>query len=181
MCKLFVLDRNTWNHRIVSKLFVLDRNTWYHTTMCKQKKGSTAEWENFLKILFITAIPDAMIQQASGWGVFHSSINRWSFTGVWVTAKFLSSSGFFDVFCQMVLILPLISSCSIPLFEHFGTVPSSQLQLVSLSPSCSTAFLVLRQGPSICLFFCFVLFSFCCWPEQPTPPDSKFFFFFFVR
>ena len=57
--------------------------------------------------------------------VFHSTINRWSFTGVWVTVKFLSSSGFFDVFCQMVLILPLMSNSSSPLFEPLGTVPSS--------------------------------------------------------
>ena len=35
MSKLFVLDRNTWNHTTVYKLFVLDRNTWYHRTVCK--------------------------------------------------------------------------------------------------------------------------------------------------
>ena len=32
---IFVLDRNTWNHRAVSKLFVFDKNTWNHRTVCK--------------------------------------------------------------------------------------------------------------------------------------------------
>ena len=35
VCKLFVLDWNTWNHTIVWKLIVLDRNTWNHTPVCK--------------------------------------------------------------------------------------------------------------------------------------------------
>ena len=35
LSKLFVLDRNIWNHITVSKLFVLDRNTWSHVTGCK--------------------------------------------------------------------------------------------------------------------------------------------------
>ena len=34
-----------------------------------------------------------------------------------------------------------------------------QLQLISPSPTCSTVFLVLRQGPSNCLSFHFLLFS----------------------
>ena len=34
-----------------------------------------------------------------------------------------------------------------------------QIQLVSLSLSCSTAFSALRQDPSICLSFCILLFS----------------------
>ena len=35
VCKLFVLDRNTWYYITVCKLFVLDRNTWYYITVCK--------------------------------------------------------------------------------------------------------------------------------------------------
>ena len=30
--KLFLLDRNMWNHTTVGKLFVLYKNTWYHIT-----------------------------------------------------------------------------------------------------------------------------------------------------
>ena len=33
MYKLFVLDRNIWNHTTVSKLFVLDMNIWNHDTV----------------------------------------------------------------------------------------------------------------------------------------------------
>ena len=33
--KLLVLDRNTWNHRIVYKLLVLDRNTSNHLIVFK--------------------------------------------------------------------------------------------------------------------------------------------------
>ena len=35
VCKLFVLDKNTWDHRILRKLFVLDRNTLYHNWLQK--------------------------------------------------------------------------------------------------------------------------------------------------
>ena len=39
-----------------------------------------------------------------------------------------------------------------------------QLQLISLSPPCSTAFLLLWQGPRICKTFYFLLFPFVvCW------------------
>ena len=36
--KSLVLDRNTWNHRIVHKLLVLDRNTWNHIIVQKSLK-----------------------------------------------------------------------------------------------------------------------------------------------
>ena len=44
-----------------------------------------------------------------------------------------------------------------------------QLQLVSLSPSCFTTFSALKQDPSICLFFYFLLFSLCGPLEQQNP------------
>ena len=31
-CKLFVLDKNTWNYTTEYKLFVLDKNTWKYTS-----------------------------------------------------------------------------------------------------------------------------------------------------
>ena len=42
-----------------------------------------------------------------------------------------------------------------PFTKRLGTVQVRQLQLVSPSPTCSTAFLVLWQGSSTCLSFRF--------------------------
>ena len=50
------LDGNTWNNTTVCKLFVLDRNTWYHIIVWKKIK-------NFIKDLninvraFLTSMP----------------------------------------------------------------------------------------------------------------------------
>ena len=38
VCKLSILDGNTWYHMTVCKLLILDRNTWYHITVCKKQK-----------------------------------------------------------------------------------------------------------------------------------------------
>ena len=43
VCKLFVVDRNSWYHIIVFKLFVLDKNTWYHMTVWKQTKKKNSK------------------------------------------------------------------------------------------------------------------------------------------
>ena len=53
-----------------------------------------------------------------------------------------------------------------------------QLQLVSPFFSCS--FLVLWQGPSICLSFRFLWFSICDPLERQSPLDGKFFFLSFL-
>ena len=49
-----------------------------------------------------------------------------------------------------------------------------QLKLVSLSPSCSIAFLVILQGPSTCLSFCFPRFPHCVPPGRLSPPFVRF-------
>ena len=49
-----------------------------------------------------------------------------------------------------------------PPFQAFrGPFQACQLQFVSPSPSCSTAFLIFYHGPSTCLSFCFLWFSLC--------------------
>ena len=74
----------------------------------------------------------------------------------------------------MVLILPLIFNFSCLLSKPL----EFQGQLLSLSPSCSTAFSDLWQDPSICLSF--RLISFLPWGplEQQNPLYYKFLFFF---
>ena len=58
----------------------------------------------------------------------------------------------------MVLACPLISNPSSLLSRPLGIFLMRQLKLVSLSSSCSIAFLVLWQGPSTSLSFCFLWF-----------------------
>ena len=41
--KLFVLDRNTWNHTTVYKLLVLDRNTWNYMNVKELHKINMAQ------------------------------------------------------------------------------------------------------------------------------------------
>ena len=84
----------------------------------------------------------------------------------------------------MVSILPLIFSSSFFFRNFCRPFQVQQLQLVLLSPSCSTAFslvifffLVFCQGPNICLSFCFLLISFCGPPKRQNPQDGKYFFF----
>ena len=56
-----------------------------------------------------------------------------------------------------------------------GQFQELQLQLVSLSLSYFPVFSALMQDPSICLSFCFLLFS-LCWPlEQQNQLHDKFF------
>ena len=31
-----MLDRKSWTHTILCKLFVVDKNTWYYHTVCKK-------------------------------------------------------------------------------------------------------------------------------------------------
>ena len=44
----------TWNHTTVCKLFVLDGNTWYHITMCKNPQNLS---NNYTKNVNINSIP----------------------------------------------------------------------------------------------------------------------------
>ena len=82
----------------------------------------------------------------------------------------------------MISICSQIFKSSRPFSSIWTPFQVRQLQLVSPSTSCSTAFLVLQQGQSICSFFRFLLFSFCGWLEQQNLiyKFSFFFPFFFL-
>ena len=109
-------------------------------------------------------------------GVFHVSVNSRSFTGVWVTASLLRSTGLFSVF-RLILMLELVLSL---LLLRFPTLPASssslwgsfhalQLQLVSPSPSYSIVCFFQFSGPSTIPSFRFLCFLFCGPPRQQTP------------
>ena len=94
--------------------------------------------------------------------VFLTSVSWWFLTGVCVTASLLKSPGLFSVFWLILIMLQagwslfffLFLSLLVPLLILWVLI---QLQLVSLSPSCSIDFLVLEQGLDIYLSFCFLL------------------------
>ena len=85
----------------------------------------------------------------------------------------------------------LYSSSDSQLFQHLSQPRSKRYNYIflSTSPSCSTAFYVLKQGPSTRLSFRFLWFSFCCSLGRHSPLYGKFslslslslslFFFFF--
>ena len=82
----------------------------------------------------------------------------------------------------MVSIHSLISSSSSYAFpSHWGLFQVHQLQLVLLSPSCSTGFLVLWQGPSTCLSFCFLWFSLSTRTEKSSIQQVLFFLLIITR
>ena len=65
-------------------------------------------------------------------GVFHTSISWWSFTGFWVTASLHKSPGLFLVFSLiliMVFTYALISSSSSPCTNPLVTVPSTPIAI----------------------------------------------------
>ena len=96
--------------------------------------------------------------------VFHTSISRWSFTEVRVTASLLRSLGLLSVFRPFYFMLWFWWSWfTLPFQTLLGPLPNlwrlfqvHQLQLVLPAPSCSTAFLVLWLGPNT---FCFLWLS----------------------
>ena len=83
--------------------------------------------------------------------VFHTSVSKWFFTGVRVTASLIKSLGLFLVFWPISTILlfgwsPLVllfPSPPVPLPILWWLYRVLQLQLVSPSPSCSIGFSVL--------------------------------------
>ena len=97
--------------------------------------------------------------------VFHTSVNWWFFTGVWVTASLLRSPGLFLVFwptSTMLLFRWSLLVLRFPtppglLLNLWGSFQVHQLQLVSPSPSCSIVYLGVRKDVSISLFFRFLL------------------------
>ena len=93
--------------------------------------------------------------------VFHWSLSDSEFPQVTKTLISIlvdfSSAGWFQFF----------PSSSVYLVSFPGLFQGPHLLLVSLSPSCSTAFSVLWQGPGICVAFCFIFYfyfhSIVCW------------------
>ena len=73
----------------------------------------------------------------------------------------------------MVSILFLISKSSSLFSTPLETIPSAPSIIVSPPFSCSTAFLVLWQGPSIFLYFHFLLFLLGDQSERQSPLDGK--------
>ena len=113
--------------------------------------------------------------------VFHTSFSRWAFTCVWVTIGLLSTPGPFSVFWPISIMLGsewsrffhrfLIVLIPFPIL--WGPFQVLQLQMVSLSPKCSTLFLVLWQE----LVYISLLLSSLCDPLQRQNPLDKTFFF----
>ena len=104
------------------------------------------------------------------------------FPGAWVTASLLQSAGRFCVFWLISIMLWFewpqffLRFLILPVFLSglFRPFQARKLQIVSPSPSCSTVFLVLWQGPSICLYFRSLLFSLCAPLGRQNPLIRKF-------
>ena len=62
----------------------------------------------------------------------------------------------------IVSILPLISISSSLSYNLFWTVPSVLITVDIIVTLVFHCFLVLWQGPSVCVYFCFHLLSLCC-------------------
>ena len=113
---------------------------------------------------------------------FYYGVNWWSFTGVWVAESLLMSPfrAFLSILADLnnavvrkVSLRPPISNSFSPLSKHWGPFQARQLQSASISPSCSTAILVLWQGLSTCLCFCLLWFSLCGSLGGQNPVHSK--------
>ena len=74
----------------------------------------------------------------------------------------------------MVSIFSLISNSSRFFPKHLDTFPSAPVIIGITVILIFHSFLVLRQGSSICLFFRFLLFSFCGPSERQNPLDNFF-------
>ena len=73
--------------------------------------------------------------------------------------------------------VPLISFSRNHFPSILGPFQVHKLQMVSLSSTCYRIYLVLRQDPSICLSFRFLLFSFYFLSGRQSSQEYKFFFF----
>ena len=98
--------------------------------------------------------------------IFHTNINWWTFTGVWVTASLLKSPGLFSVFWLILTVLsfgwsPLVFLFLILQFPWWLYL-THWLQLVPPSPSRSIVCLFFFQFPNNVqvLIFVFALLQF---------------------
>ena len=68
--ELVVLDRS-WSNTIVCKLFVLDKNTWYHINVYKKfirnnyAKNINVQWTWFPNLLLKNNLPRVIVCQKS--------------------------------------------------------------------------------------------------------------------
>ena len=106
-------------------------------------------------------------------GIFHTSVNRWSFTGVWVTTN-LRSPGLVSLFwpfstmlefrwSEFFLWFPILP---VPIPSLWGTFQLQQVQLMSPLLSCLTAFFFGKVWAFFYLFtyFYFPAFAICGGP-----------------
>ena len=92
----------------------------------------------------------------------------------WTLLSILSDFNNFSALEDLDSSLISIPAVSFP--NPCGSFQTHQLLLISLSPSCSTAFLILLQNPGICLCFRFLLFSLFRPLEHHNPFNDKSFF-----
>ena len=121
--------------------------------------------------------------------VFHISVSWWSFTGDWVTASLLKSSGFFSVFCPfstmllvwMVSTRPPTSKSSRPFNNPLVTVRKAPITIGII-----VTFMFHSFFNSLARLWYLYLFShsfrFILWSARTAKSTvlQFFFFFFFV-
>ena len=109
--------------------------------------------------------------------IFHNNFSPWSFTRDWIAASFLRSPGLVSVFWKISTVLNFGWSRFVLKFTTFPAhlpsleepFPAHQIWYVSLSSSCSIAFLVLGQAARIRLSSRFLWFLFCGSPGWQSP------------
>ena len=119
--------------------------------------------------------------------VFHTSVSWWFFTGVRMTASFLTSPGLFSVFWPISTLLYFGWSPLILLFPSPSVLESNlwllywahQLQLVSASLSCSIVFCTLARSVTH-LSFRFPPILPCGQPERQNTLFDRFSLFFYL-
>ena len=120
---------------------------------------------------------------------FYISVSWYFYTGVWVTANYLKSSGFFSVLWPISIMLEfrwslltlLFPNPPVPTLTLWWLYRAQQLQLVSTSLSCRIGFFpVLLQGLGTYISFRFLSVIPCVQPERQIPLFGWFSFFFSV-
>ena len=128
----------------------------------------------FVLILLLLLLLLVVVVVVNSLEVFHSSVNRWSFTEVWVSRTLLSILA--DLSFEWSWFVLRFPTPPVPFSKVLGTIPSAKLQLVLPPLSCSTAYSAHKQGLSTCLSFCFLWFS-LWFTGTANPLDNNFSFF----
>ena len=98
--------------------------------------------------------------------IFHTSVNLWLFTWVWLIANNLRSSGFFSVFCPILIMLLFVWSRIVhrfpilpaPLETLWGLSQVIQLQIIMLSLFIHRFFGSPARSKYVGFFFFFFFF-----------------------